>query len=187
VAETDVAPAAGGAKSAAPKRETGLRDLEINAERGEVSFKVTRKRNLTKDEKADGANVGKTTIEEVKDYTLKLSMSAAAGTEKRLGRTIGDLLRRAQELEFTAILNLFWTLCQKYHKAEITTLDQAGDLLDDCGGAVPFFEALKALDDINQAPAALTTAAATGDAPDPLAAQPGADGPGAPSSLPLDA
>jgi hypothetical protein len=187
VADTDDTATAGGTKKAAPQRETGLRDLEINAERGEVSFKVTRTRTLTKDERAAPENVGKTTIEEVKSYTLKLSMSAAAGTEKRLGRTIGDLLRRAQELEFTAILNLFWTLCQKYHKAEIATLDHAGDLLDDCGGAVPFFEALKALDEINQAPPSLTTAAATGDSPDPLAAQPGADGPGAPSSLPLDA
>lgn len=162
-----------------------MKGLEIDAERGEISFKVTRRYPLTKAERAE--RPGESVKEEEKSYTLKLSMNAARATELRTKRTIGDLLRRAQELEFEAICQIFWSLCQKYHGDEIKTLDNAGELLDDCGGAVPFFDALNALNDINQAPASLTTSAAAGDAPDPPVAQPGADGPGAPSSLPLDA
>lgn len=162
-----------------------MKGLEINAERGEITFHVQRRFPLTKAEREQ--QPGETFKTEDKAYTLKLSMNAARQTEARTKRTIGDLLRRAQELEFEAINQIFWSLCQKYHGEEIKTLDQAGELLDDCGGGVGFFEALNALNEINQAPASLTTAAAQGQTADPQTAQPGAGGPGEPSSLPLDA
>lgn len=107
-----------------------------NPERGEVPLTVTR----------DGIE---------KTYTLKLSMNAAVTVEARTKRTIGQLVKAAEQMEFLAIRELLFVLLQKYHAKEFTTPEKVGDLIDDVG-VETFHEAFRDLARVNQPDTAAT-------------------------------
>jgi hypothetical protein len=130
-----------------------------NGQRGEVLVTVKRK----KTREADGAVEWTDT-----EYTLKLSMNAAAALETRTKKKIGDYIALAGEMDFNAIRQLVWLLLQKYHASEFTTVDQAGEFVDDAGGPAVFFDALQRLQALNEPPAAPARDTAGGDAPDAL-------------------
>lgn len=106
-----------------------------NAERGEVALTVTN---------ANG---------ETREYTLKLSMNAAAEMETKRKMPIGQIVAQVEDLSMQAIRDIAFVLLQKYHKDEIKTVEQAGNLIDDAGGPEQFFAAFRALFEINKAPA----------------------------------
>lgn len=99
-----------------------------------------------------------------REYTLKLSMNAAAALEKRLGKSVGEILRDAGQLKFTAIRLCVWLLLQKYHADDFKTEESAGNLIDDAGGIAPFFAVLMELGQANRTEG-------TGDPANPPTAQ----------------
>ena len=128
-----------------------------NIERGEVDFTV-----------AD------------KTYTLKLSMNAACALETRSKKRIGEILASCESLDFTAIRDILFVLLQKHHARQFPTLTEVGNLIDDAGGVMTFFAALRAMTVANEPDA--ESASASGEkkkgpkgADDPLDAQ-GGDG-----------
>lgn len=106
-----------------------------NAERGEVALTVTN------------------TAGETREYTLKLSMNAAAEMETKRKMPIGQIVGQVEQLSMQAIRDIAFVLLQKYHKDEIKTVEQAGNLIDDAGGPEQFFAAFRALVEINKPPA----------------------------------
>jgi len=106
-----------------------------NAERGEVALTVTN------------------TAGETREYTLKLSMNAAAEMETKRKMPIGQIVAQVEDLSMQAIRDIAFVLLQKYHKDEIKTVEQAGNLIDDAGGPEQFFAAFRALFEINKPPA----------------------------------
>lgn len=109
--------------------------MSANPERGEVSLVVPGRNG-----EAD------------RTYTLKLSMNVAVALQKRLKKTIGEILAETSRLDFEAIRTCAWLLLQKYHKDEFKTEDAVGDLIDDAGGAPVFFDLIGQLNDTNKAP-----------------------------------
>jgi hypothetical protein len=95
-------------------------------------------------------------------YTLKLSMNAAVALEKKLNKSIGDIMRDAGNLKFQSIRTVIWLLLQKYHATDFKTEESVGDLIDEAGGVGTFFTVLKELADANRADA---TGGADGENP----------------------
>lgn len=152
-----------------------------NEERGEVS--VTVKRKVKREPDGELVPVDKT-------YTLKLSMNVAAKVEAQTKKKIGDHIALAGEMDFTAIRLLVWLLLQKYHAEEFKTIEQAGDFVDDAGGAKVFFDTLRKLQELNEAPAkpeAEGDGGAAPDALDPLDAAPAGTGPSSSSPAAVSA
>jgi hypothetical protein len=108
-------------------------------------------------------------------YTLKLSMNAAVTVERRLKKSLGQLVKDAANLEFDSIRCLTWLLLQKRHAKEFKTEDQAGDLIDEAGGPGPFFAAISELNRLNspdaKAESGAGAAGAVDGAEDPTRAQ----------------
>lgn len=85
-------------------------------------------------------------------YTLKLTMNAAITTQKRTGKTIGELLGKAAALDVEAIRDIVFVLLQKHHADEFKNVSAAGDFIDDAGGIAKFFSALEELGKANEDP-----------------------------------
>lgn len=105
--------------------------MVANPERGEVALKVER-----------GG--------ETKEYVLKMSMNAAVVMQKEFKKPLAEIVVELQKLDVEVIRRLCFMLLQKYHKDEFTTVEKAGDLIDDVGGLGPFFAAFDQLVKINQ-------------------------------------
>lgn len=101
-----------------------------NPERGEVGLRVVRG-------------------DEDKEYVLKLSVNAAAAMQKKLGKPFGEIVRSLEKMDFEVMRELTFMLLQKHHRAEIKTLDQAGDLIEDAGGMGAFSKAFTELATMN--------------------------------------
>ena len=100
-----------------------------NPERGEVELQV----------KSRDGNVEKT-------YVLKLSINAARALQKKYkGKPMGEIVAGLDKMDFESIADIAFMLLQKHHSEEVTTPDKAGDVLDDCGGVVPFAMAFREL------------------------------------------
>jgi hypothetical protein len=85
-----------------------------------------------------------------REYTLKLSMNACVALERRLKKSIGDILAEAGRLNFEAIRLAVWLLLQKHHSADFKTEEAAGTLMDEAGGISMFFTALQQLQEANR-------------------------------------
>ena len=99
-----------------------------NPERGEVDLPVKR---------ADG--------EVERNYVLKLSINAAVTLQKKLRKPMAEIVSSLDKMDFETIREIAFMLLQKYHKEDITTPEQAGDVVDDAGGIHPFARAFEAL------------------------------------------
>lgn len=104
--------------------------MVANPERGEVPLVVKRG-------------------DEEREYVLKLTMTAAAALQKRLGKTLGEALEDLAKMDVVTIMNLAFMLLQKHHKDEIKTVDQAGELIDDSGRMSAFIVAFNKVMEIN--------------------------------------
>lgn len=100
--------------------------MVANPERGEVSLRVMRG-------------------DEEKDYILKLSINAAVAMQKELKKPLTEVVQDLEKLDVEVIRRMAFMFLQKYHKDEIKTVDQAGDLIDDAGGIGKFLGAFQQL------------------------------------------
>lgn len=108
-----------------------------NPERGEVGISVTRVVN------------GR---DETFEYTLKLSMNAAVALQNKRKKTMSAIMAEVESLDFATIRDIAHMLLQKHHAKEFDTPEKAGDLIDEAGGLIPFFDAFRALMATNETP-----------------------------------
>lgn len=98
------------------------------------------------------ANIEKGEVEVLVDgkpYTLKVGMNAAAILQHRHKKSIGALLREAEDFDFVSIRALVWLLLQKYHAQEFRTEESVGDFMDEGGGVKLFLTAIQKLAEAN--------------------------------------
>lgn len=102
---------------------------EANPHRGEVDFPVR---------KPDG--------EIERNYILQLSLNAGSVLQKKFkGKPMGEIVAGLDKMDFETIREIAFMLLQKHHSDDIKTAEQAGDVVDDCGGVVKFAQAFQAL------------------------------------------
>lgn len=121
--------------------------MVANPERGEVGLKVIRG-------------------DEEKVYILKLSINAAVAMQKELGKPLAEVVGDLEKLDVNTIRRMAFMFLQKFHKDEIKTVDQAGDLIDDAGGIGRFLGAFQQLVQANNP----TTGESAGNPPKAQAA-----------------
>lgn len=97
----------------------------VNPERGEVEIVVNEK-----------------------PYTLKLTINAAVAIQKRLGKTLPQVMTSAQLGDIEAIRCFFWACLQKYHAKQFQAEEVAGNLMDDAGESLQ--KALEELTGLNK-------------------------------------
>ena len=83
-------------------------------------------------------------------YTLKLSMNAAAEMQSRRNERLATTLAAVGGGDVIAIRDFVFALLQKFHGDAITTVEQAGDFMDEAGEALG--ESIAALMQVNAPP-----------------------------------
>lgn len=72
-------------------------------------------------------------------YVLMLSMEAGCEIQRRMKKTVGELMLAADRLDYDAIRVLMWAALQFHHASEFPTIDKVNGLLNDGGGPKVFF------------------------------------------------
>ena len=99
-----------------------------NPEQGEVDFPV---------KTANG--------EVLRNYILKLSIKAGRALQKKLKKPMGEIIVSLDKMDLDTVQEIAFMLLQKHHSDEVKTPDDAGEVLDDCGGVTKFALAFKEL------------------------------------------
>lgn len=95
------------------------------------SFSEARARVRASAERAKGEITIKTPSG--KPYTFRPSFNAQCAAEKLTGQFYDEITREAARGSSTAMRVLLWSALQAHHGAEIQTLEQAGDLIQELG------------------------------------------------------
>jgi len=99
-----------------------------NPEQGEVDLHVKDK---------DG-NITKT-------YVLKVSMKAGRALQQKHKKPFGQIVASLDQLDLDSMQELAFAVLQKHHSDQVKTPDDAGEVIDEAGGIIPFATAFKAL------------------------------------------
>lgn len=106
-------------------------------------------------------------------YTLRPTMNALCAMQKRTGQTYGQLVAGLAALDMAALRELLFTFLQPYHKTQIKSLDQAGELIDAAGGHRAVIDVIGEVLRLNQQRETSKADGGEGAESDPRAAQAG--------------
>lgn len=83
-----------------------------------------------------------------KEYTLKLTTNALCELENRLNKGVNEIIIAAASKEIPSLNTvrcLLFCACLEYHKEEVTSLEVAGEIIDEAGFKDAWTAVIKAI------------------------------------------